>query len=218
MNPTFLLVTLAFGHTAIARSGADSFDFKRTFKPNTKVSYTYKAGPHGEKEMFICQYTETITTVTADGANVNFTVVKLDIPGLGASDPVPPLTSKVGLDNMPAAANIKDSSEFVIFGCVSGITPNKSSKLGDKLKVHWQNDSKDVSFEGSGTIKSVDASSKTLSVDWNIQMTPSYTTGGTFKLLSTYNLADCSLVRSTGTFTIGQTVMDVNVTQDATAS
>ncbi len=215
MRPITLVLVAALPLCAMSRSGPDSLAFKRIFKADAKDTYTYTTGPHGEPPMIICEYAATVTEVTSSGASIKFEIIKTDLPGLGASQPVPPLTSKVGPENMPASASIKDGTEFLLFGSVAGITPNKDAKVGDKVFAHWQNDPKDVTFDANGKLVSIDASSKTLTVTWDIKMTPSYTTGGEFKLKSTYSLADFSVVKSEGTCTVGNTVMDVKLVHEA---
>ncbi|HLK16588.1 MAG TPA: hypothetical protein VKT78_17410, partial [Fimbriimonadaceae bacterium] len=208
-----LLILAALPFAALGRFDPTSVCFKRTFKQGAKDTYTYAMGPQGGPAIAAGKYTETITSLTSEGAVARFDFTTVGT-GLGTTEPIPPLTSKVGFDNMPSGASIKNGTEFAVFGCLAGIAPNKDAKVGESVTVHWQNESKDVTFDGSGKLASSDASAKTLTVEWVIQMTPSYTTGGEYKLTSTYSLADFSLIKSVGTYTIAGQVMDVKFTHE----
>ena len=199
------MLLLAAGFPA---SPGDSVNFKRAYTVNQTAHYSVTMGLPGAMTMTGHVQT-TVINATPDGATVRFKALKLDMGGLPASsDPLPDLTTKVGPSGMPNGATIKNSQEFFVFLAAAGITPNQPANIGDSVSVHWQNDPKDVTFDGQGKLTQLDPAAKTLTVAWNLTMTPS---GGKFKLTSIYSTVDFSLKSSQGTMEVAGTPITLKV-------
>jgi hypothetical protein len=209
----FTLAAVPLAFASLAPPAADSYDFKRAFKVKDDAKYTFTMDMGGGMNMS-AQVESTVVSVDGDSASVFFKALKLDM-GMPNTEALPQITSKVGPTGMPNAASIKNSQEFFVFVGAAGITPGAKASVGDDVTVHWQNDPKDVTFDGHGKILSADKDAKTLTVQWTLTMTPSYTTAGEWKFKSVYSTDDFSLKGADGTMGMGPTTVGIKVVRDA---
>ncbi len=193
----------------------DDFSFKRKYVAKAESSYTVTMAFPGGGGAVKANIVTTVQSVEADGATVHLKATSIDLPGFPATDALPDLVTKVGVLGLPNKATIKSGQEFIVFLGMASMTTGTVVKLGDSVKAHWQNDQKDCTLDGTGKIAKFDPDTKTLTVDWKVDMKPSYTEGGTFVLHSAYSTTDFSLNKSEGTFEIGGSSMKLQFERKA---
>lgn len=187
-------------------------DFNRTFKAGEEAKYKVSMELPGLKTE--AEIETSIVKLAPNGATVRYRALKLDM-GIPSSEPLPELTTMCGPSGMPNGASIRDSRQFFVYLSAAGITPNVSAHVGDTVSVHWQNDSKGATFDGHGKLIKLDSAANTLSVDWDLTMTPSYTTGAHWKLTSVYSTTDFSLKSARGTMDVGGSTASVKVDRES---
>jgi hypothetical protein len=202
MNPILAAATLLILGRVYAQ-GPETIPFKRTFKLNESSVYACTFASPGQKAKMTSAVACTVTKLEAGSATVEYKALDVIVDGKLNKSPAPALTSKVGANDMPEEAlpSHQDDILFVVLGAAS-ITPNASVDPAHPVKVHWDNKSGNLSFDGSGTIKAIDKTAKTLTVEWDLTMNSPGYPAGQYKLTSVYSTDDFSLKSSNGTVTI----------------
>lgn len=194
---------LALAAFAVTAQTPAEFDFKRIYKVGDTAIYSAQMTGMGT---VTGELQTTVVSLTPNGATVKYVGRNFAIAEMPGDMPIPDLTTKVGPEGMPNGATIRNGQEFFVFLGAAGMVPSKKAKVGDEVTVHWQNDPKDVAFDGTGRILELNKEAKTLTVQWTMTMTPSYTPPAKWKLKSVYSTDDFSLKSSEGTFELGAVV------------
>jgi hypothetical protein len=185
----------------------DDIVFKRIYTAKIGTTYTVTMDLPGGSGALTANIDTTVQSVEAEGATVHFKATSIGMPGFPTTDTLPDLVTKVGPLGLPNKATIKSGQEFFVFLGLASITTGTTVKVGDTVTAHWQNDPKDCTIDGTGKIAKFDAAAKLLTVDWKVDMKPSYTVGSTFVLHSVYSTTDFSLNKADGTVEIGGSSM-----------
>jgi len=180
----------------------------------------------GEKESYSASQSLKNTADSASSVDIDLTVTKLldqgkaDIgvhfsdlkvaPGAGAL--APDLTLATGPNNMPVDFSPKDrTTEATLpFMFLAGATMDKQAIVGDEAPLKWHCSL--IDFDG--TIKVLEISDKkTLRARIKVAVGVQGLKLGDMTLTSDYSLPDCSLIGSSGEFTIGAIVQDFKFTK-----
>ena len=206
---TLCLSLLAVACLAPAQSD-DTYSFKRGYKAGDVLKYRQEMDFKGSNSAPITADLDvTVKSVVPDGALLDLKVT-VNIAAAGGPQSI---ASKVGVTGFPDAGGLNDAGQPFIFMGVAGATTGGKVKVGDGLKVHWQNDKKDTTIDETGKILSVDKTAKTMTVEWKAKMSVTYATGATFKFKSVYSTDDFSLVSSEGVMTTQGTDMTLKFTR-----
>lgn len=198
-------------------STLEDFTFKRTFVAKSEAFYTVTMTLPGGFGTLKSTIQSTVQTVTDDGATVHLKALNIDMPGFPTTQALPDLTTKVGPLGMPNKASIKNGEEFFVFLGIASLTPGTKTSVGQTVTIHWVCDSKQFAIDGTGKIGKLDPNTKTLTVDWDIDMKPNYTDGGKFTVKSVYSTTDFSLTSSEGAMGVGGTNSKISIARKVKA-
>jgi hypothetical protein len=181
----------------------ESFLLKHTFKQDETSKYSVSMTYQG-KGTVTCDVTTKVVSVSGEDAEVEYTADHYVGPsGFVATVKSQTKQSKVGPIGMPEEASINRAEQMFLFLGMAGMAPNASAKLGDTVKVHWVNNSKDATFDGTGVLRASDSVAKTLTVDWTITLTPGNgVQPGVFTLKSIYSTDGFELRSSKGSCSV----------------
>ena len=191
----------------------DDVSFKRTYTEKGNSFYDVSMSLPGGAGTVKTTVQSTVQVVGSEGGTLHMKVLKIDFPGVPDKGALPDIVTKVGPSGMPNKASIKNGEEFFVFLGMAGLTTGTTAKIGEPVKVHWQNDLKDCTVDGIGKITKVDSATKLMMVDWKIDMKPSYTDSSMFAFKSVYDMSDMSLKSADGTMTIGGASIKMTVSR-----
>ncbi|MBI1332844.1 MAG: hypothetical protein JST12_03075 [Armatimonadetes bacterium] len=196
----FILAALA----AQPSPSLDGWKFQRKYTAKDVASYHCELELPNSGGSFASDIETTVQEVTESGATVLYKALTMTANGNPPTDGLPTLTTPVGKSGMPDKATITNGEEFFIFLGAAGMTTSEDIAKDQVVKVHWQNEKKDIVFDGTGRLTSSDEKAGTVTVDWNLTLTPMSDPSGTMKVTSVYSTKDFSLKSSEGYIAQGQ--------------
>ena len=209
-----LLGTSLLAASAALGFGQDGVLFTRTYKLGEKVSYT---ASHGMKDSARAAETLDVDLTVTKALEQGTAELRVHFANVHTSNPddagTPDLTVPMAKHNMPTGFSPRDrTAEAALpFLFLAASTVGKPVKVGDEEPMSWQSDL--MGFEGSTKVLEITTDQKRLKALIKVKVNIQGNFVGDLTFTSNYDLADGSLIASTGEFVVGSLVQEFKFTR-----